>query len=102
MCVGVGYWTSSQNNIDPYAHTTGCDCYGLARVVYQEELAITLPDYLGDYASADEHGEVAALIAGAQRLPMWVPVTGLQRPLISQCSGEGGCSRTSVSSFGGA
>ncbi|MFB2533445.1 hypothetical protein ACEYYA_14865 [Paracoccus sp. p3-h83] len=21
MCVGVGYWTSSQNNIDPYAHT---------------------------------------------------------------------------------
>lgn len=53
----------------------GCDCYGLARIIYQEELGITLPDYLG-YASIEEHGEIAALIDGAQRLPMWVPVMG--------------------------
>lgn len=55
---------------------TGCDCYGLACVIYQEELAITLPDYLDGYASTEEQGEIAALIAGAQHLPMWVPVDG--------------------------
>lgn len=53
----------------------GCDCYGLARIIYQEELGISLPEYLG-YTSVEEHGEIAALIDGAQRLPMWVPVNG--------------------------
>lgn len=53
----------------------GCDCWGLARIVYQEELGISLPDYLG-YTSVEEHAEISALIAGAQQLPMWVPVTG--------------------------
>lgn len=52
-----------------------CDCYGLARVVYQEELGITLPEYLGR-ADIAEEGEIAALIAGRAALPMWVPVTG--------------------------
>ncbi len=53
----------------------GCDCWGLACIVYREELGITLPDYLG-YASADEHGEISALISGAATSPLWVPVTG--------------------------
>ncbi len=53
----------------------GCDCYGLARIIYQEELGVSLPDYLG-YASTEELGEIAALIDGAQQLPMWVPVSG--------------------------
>lgn len=53
----------------------GCDCYGLARIIYQEELGITLPAYLG-YTSTEERGEIAALIDGAKRLPMWLPATG--------------------------
>lgn len=53
----------------------GCDCWGLACIIYQEELGISLPDYLG-YASTDEHGEIAALIAGAATSPLWMPVTG--------------------------
>ncbi|MDO5648869.1 NlpC/P60 family protein [Paracoccus sp. (in: a-proteobacteria)] len=53
----------------------GSDCYGLACVIYREELGITLPDYLG-YASVEEHGEIATLIDGAQQLPMWLPVSG--------------------------
>lgn len=53
----------------------GCDCWGLACIIYREELNITLPDYLG-YGSADEHGEIAALIAGAETSPLWVPVSG--------------------------
>ncbi len=53
----------------------GCDCWGLACVIYREELGITLPAYLG-YASADERGEVAALIGGAQTSALWVPVEG--------------------------
>ena len=54
----------------------GCDCWGLACIIYQEELGITLPNYLGDYASVDEHGEICALIAGAATSPLWVPVDG--------------------------
>jgi cell wall-associated NlpC family hydrolase len=53
----------------------GSDCWGLACVIYQEELGISLPDYLG-YSSPDERGECAALIAGASSTPLWVPVDG--------------------------
>lgn len=55
---------------------TGCDCWGLACIIYQEELGITLPDYVGEYTSTDEHGEIAALISGAATSPLWVPVKG--------------------------
>jgi probable lipoprotein NlpC len=53
----------------------GCDCWGLACLVYREELQISLPDYLG-YSSVDEHAEIAALVAGATAMPLWIPVTG--------------------------
>lgn len=53
----------------------GCDCYGLARLVYRLELGIMLPDYQG-YASAEEHAEVAALIAGAAAGTDWLPCRG--------------------------
>jgi len=53
----------------------GADCWGLACVIYREELGITLPDYLGA-GSADEAGEVAALVAGATASPLWLPVSG--------------------------
>ncbi|MBN8294741.1 phage tail protein [Rhodobacter sp. NTK016B] len=55
---------------------TGCDCWGLACVIYQEELHISLPDYVGDYASAEEHAEIASLISGAKSSPLWLPVDG--------------------------
>lgn len=54
----------------------GCDCWGLACVIYREELGIKLPDYLGDYASAEERGEISALIDGARHSPLWIPVEG--------------------------
>ncbi|WP_158972012.1 NlpC/P60 family protein [Chachezhania sediminis] len=53
----------------------GADCWGLACIIYQEELGIGLPDYLG-YSSAEERGEIAALIAGAETSPLWLPVNG--------------------------
>lgn len=55
---------------------SGCDCWGLACIIYREELGISLPDYLGTYSSADEHAEIAALMAGAETSPLWVPVQG--------------------------
>lgn len=58
---------------------SGCDCWGLACIIYREELNISLPDYLG-YASTDEMGEIAALIAGAATSPLWVPVAGDPQP----------------------
>lgn len=53
----------------------GCDCWGLACVIYREELGVSLPDYLG-YGSVEEHGEIAALIDGARHSPLWIPVDG--------------------------
>lgn len=53
----------------------GCDCWGLACIVYREELGISLPEYLG-YGSVEEHGEIAALIDGAASSPLWLPISG--------------------------
>lgn len=53
----------------------GCDCWGLACIIYREELGLTLPDYLG-YGSVDEHAEIASLISGATASPLWLPVSG--------------------------
>lgn len=72
------HWTERFVGL-PYAEfgreRDGCDCWGLACVIYREELGISLPDYLG-YASTEEHGELAAIIAGATTSPLWVPVEG--------------------------
>lgn len=54
----------------------GADCWGLACIIYREELEISLPDYLG-YVSTEERGEIAALVAGATASPLWSPVSGL-------------------------
>ncbi len=62
-------------NLDHGRSADGADCWGLACVIYREELGITLPDYLG-YGSIEEHGEIAALIEGAKTSPLWMPVTG--------------------------
>ena len=55
----------------------GVDCYGLACLIYAGELGVTLPDYVGSYASADEMADISALIAGAAQSPSWRAVTGL-------------------------
>lgn len=56
----------------------GVDCYGLACVIYAAELGITLSDYVGAYASADEHAEISALMHGAAG--SWLAVTGKAAP----------------------
>lgn len=48
----------------------GCDCWGLASVIYREALGIILPDYLG-YGSTEEHAEISALIESATSTPLW-------------------------------
>ncbi len=65
----------------PYADLgrtrAGCDCYGLARLVYADRLGIELPAYLGDYVSADERAEVAALLDEAEQTGPWRRVVEL-------------------------
>ena len=53
----------------------GCDCWGLACLVYACELSISLPSYTGTYVSAEEHAEIAALIDDGRRSPLWHPVS---------------------------
>lgn len=59
----------------PYADQgrdrAGVDCWGLARLVYREELEIDLPSCAGDYTSAEEAREVNAVLAGAPERNQW-------------------------------
>lgn len=66
--VGIPYVDMGRNH-------AGCDCWGLARLVYAEQLDATLPDYAGGYASAEEQAEVASLIGGETAGAVWVPVS---------------------------
>ncbi len=53
----------------------GCDCWGLARLVYARELGIALPSYTGAYSSAEEAAEVAALLDTRNRMQTWQQVS---------------------------
>lgn len=57
---------------------SGCDCWGLACLVYAECLGIALPDYLGGYASTAERAEIAALISAAEATGPWRPVADIR------------------------
>ena len=56
----------------------GCDCWGLVRLVYRQELGIDVPSYAGDYHSTEERQEIARLIGAAQCSPSWRKVENPQ------------------------
>lgn len=52
----------------------GCDCWGLARLVYRMRLGIELPSYADAYSSASESAEVCDLL-NQHRESHWQAVT---------------------------
>lgn len=66
--VGIPYTEFGRERI-------GSDCWGLAVVIYKEQVDITLPDYLGDYASVEERTEISALVADAAVSSTWFKVS---------------------------
>tara|TARA_R110000796_G_scaffold45616_13_gene110295 strand:- start:3685 stop:4104 length:420 start_codon:yes stop_codon:yes gene_type:complete len=67
-------WSNAYVGI-PYANmgrsALGCDCWGLARLVYDAELNITLPAYTEGYASSEEQAEIASLIGQETSTSVW-------------------------------
>ncbi|OCC01715.1 hypothetical protein BA190_27525 [Labrys sp. WJW] len=51
----------------------GYDCWGLAQLIYREQLGIELPSYVEEYTSTADRTALNALIKG-ERAP-WSPVT---------------------------
>ena len=76
-------WSDAYLSI-PYADLgrdgIGCDCWGLARLVYARELGIELPSYAGAYVCSAEREEVAGLLDEAERAGPWRRVAGEAPP----------------------
>jgi cell wall-associated NlpC family hydrolase len=57
--------------VDQGREASGCDCWGLVRLVYAAECGITLPSYAGAYLCAHESREVAELIDAGRAAGEW-------------------------------
>lgn len=53
---------------------SGCDCWGLVRLVYQEQLGINLPSYLGFYEDCRDEGHLAPLISEESKIWNSIPL----------------------------
>ncbi|TXH82816.1 MAG: phage tail protein [Rhizobium sp.] len=72
----MSHWTTSYVGL-PYAllgrDRRGADCWGLAVLIYAEQLEIALPHYADGLTSPEEHAELAALINDVASVGPWKP-----------------------------
>jgi cell wall-associated NlpC family hydrolase len=77
MTIQPPAWAGTYVGI-PYADhrsdRSGCDCWGLIRLVYRERAGVVLPAYAGDYADEADTGGVAACVEAARASGTWLAV----------------------------
>lgn len=59
--------------VDRGRDRAGLDCYGLVRLIYQEQRGILLPSYTEGYATTDDKTEITALARG-EIATRWKPI----------------------------
>ncbi len=55
---------------------SGCDCWGLVRLIYRQRAGITLPDYAGDYADEADTEGVGRCVEAARVSGTWSLIDG--------------------------
>ena len=74
--IDLPFWVADYGGI-PFADLgldrRGCNCWGLARLVYRERCGIDLPSYAGDYAGTGRADavDIARLVQGGLRQDGW-------------------------------
>lgn len=58
--------------LDRGRELTGCDCWGLHRLVYRDGPRIELPSFAEDYVGPADREAIQALISGGRSV--WIPI----------------------------
>jgi probable lipoprotein NlpC len=52
---------------------SGCDCWGLARLIWREQFGLEVPSYAEGYATTKDVEDISAMVTGHPDRQLWQP-----------------------------